>query len=134
MAKPKTRAQLELENKLLRSDRVAQGIASVARELVRWVGIGTVAFFAYKSIVVLAGKTTSSNIVFSLLTDLKANQYFGLIFGGGGILYGYKQKKLRKKTVERLQSRIQVFEKDIDDRRSSSTLTSTGDTRPEDKL
>ncbi|MDR3570274.1 MAG: hypothetical protein P4L43_19805 [Syntrophobacteraceae bacterium] len=106
----------------------------MARELVRWVGIGAVAFFAYKSIEVLAGKTTSSNIVFSVLTNLKANQYFGLIFGGGGIFYGYKQKELRKKTVERLQSRIQVFEKYIDIRRSSSTLTSAGDTRPEDKL
>ena len=134
MAKPKTRAQLELENKLLRSDRAAQGIASVVREMVRWIGIVTVAFFAYKSIDVLAGKTTSSNIVFRVLTDLKANQYFGLIFGGGGVYYGYRQKMLRKQTVERLQSRIQVFEKYIDVRRSSSTLTSTGDTRPEDKL
>lgn len=129
----KTKAQLELENKLLRSDRTAQGVASVLRELIRWGGIALVAFFTYRSVDCLAGKVTSSNILFSVLTDLKANQYFGLLFGGGGIYYGYKQKKLRKDTVERLQSRIQVFEKYIDDRRSSSKLTSKGNTRPEDE-
>lgn len=50
-----------------------------------------------------------------------------------GIVYGKRQSILRKNTIERLQSRIQELEKRIDENRSSSGLTSRGDTNPRDR-
>lgn len=128
----KTRSQLELENKVLRNERRAQGIVSILRDLIRWGGLVAICYFGFRSIEVLAGKVTSSNILISIMTNLKANQYFGLLFGGGSIIYGLRQRKLRKDTVERLQARIKVLEKGIDNKRSSSKLTTRGETRPED--
>ena len=50
-----------------------------------------------------------------------------------GTAYGIQQRKLRRDTVERLQTRNIELEKKIDQKRSSSKLTARGDTRPEDK-
>ncbi len=52
---------------------------------------------------------------------------------GAGV-YGWKQRDLRKTTVERLQSRIKELELKLDSKRSSSHLTPRGDTREEDKI
>lgn len=55
-----------------------------------------------------------------------------IIFGVAGIVYGRRESKLRKDTVERLQDRNCRLEREIDPKRSSSQLTPRGDTRPED--
>jgi hypothetical protein len=133
VATKKTRAQLEAEIQILRSDRSAQGVYSVVKELVRWGAMVLIAYFGFRSLEVLAGKTTSSNIFINLLTDLRANSYFAILFGGGGVFYGYRQRKLRRDTAERLQTRIKDYELKLDPKRSSSRLTIRGDTRPEDK-
>jgi hypothetical protein len=78
----------------------------------------------------LAGKQTFANIGISMLFD---SRVLGIIFGGGGILYGVAQRKLRQGTVKKFQPRIQQLEKLIDSKRSTSRLTAIGETNPEDE-
>lgn len=56
-----------------------------------------------------------------------------IIFGIAGIMYGIKQSKLRKDTIERLQGSNKALELKVDPGRSSSKLTKRGETREGDK-
>lgn len=141
MAK-KSKAELEAENKFLRRSRIADTIAPIAISAIRWGVSAAIAYIAYLSIETLAGKTTDADIEVSLLANIFAPDFlhqlpvmvgFGGIFVGFcGIVYGKYQRSLRMKTVERLQGRIKDFELGKDPKRSSSMLTPTGETRPED--
>lgn len=91
-----------------------------------------IARYCYLGIATMAGKETIGNIAISLITNLTMNQWMAYAIGGGGIAYGTSQRSLRKSTVERLQSRNQELELRIDPNRTSSMLTTRGDTRPED--
>lgn len=132
--KPKTKAELEAENRLLKMNTVSDGIVSIINNLIKWGGLVSIAYFMSVCVTALSGETTSSNIVIKFLTDFKINSALAMVLGGGGVAYGYSQNSLRKKTVQRLQERNQSLEKMIDKKRSSSKLTPTGDTRPEDMI
>lgn len=132
MGKSRTKAELEAENRLLKQARGAQGIVSVINNVVKWGVFAWIFYCADHIVASLAGKTTSSNIAFSFITDLKMNQFFSYVIGGGGVVYGLSQRSLRRKTTERLHGRIQELETRIDPGRSSSKLTRRGETRPED--
>lgn len=130
----KSKAQLEAELKLVKQAKASDGTISIINSLIRWGAIVLIVRYTYLSIATLAGEQTSSNIVISLITDFKANKWLAYLIGGSGFFYGASQARLRKNTVERLQSRIQELEKRIDPKRSSSNLLTTGETRPEDKI
>jgi hypothetical protein len=91
-------------------------------------------YFAYRSIEALAGTETTSNIVLKLVTELKADKYIAYIFGFAGVGYGVGERVLRRKTVKRLHPRIKDLELKLDAHRSTSRLSPTGDTRPEDEI
>lgn len=80
----------------------------------------------------LAGRYTFADIGIKFLGDFKISETFSYIFGGGGILYGQRQRKLRKDKVQELSLKKEQLEKIIDTQRSSSRLTSRGNTSPED--
>jgi hypothetical protein len=130
----KTKAELEAENRLLRSFRATDGLVSIFNNLIKWGGL--VLIFKYLSvcIIALSGEVTTSDIVIQFLTDFKINGALACVLGGGSVAYGFSQNKLRKDTVKRIQNRNQQLEKRIDKKRSSSRLTSTGETRPEDMI
>lgn len=128
----RSKAELSAENRILRNAKTAEGIVAVANNFLKWGGIVLIFYFLDHSIAALAGKNTSSDIAVSLITDFKINKYLGYAIGGGGALYGYGQKELRRKTIERLHGQIKILEEKLDPRRSSSKLTKSGDTRPED--
>ena len=131
MTKTKSKAQLEAEISFLRSSRNRRDIATVLNNLIRW---GTVAFIAYEaqqSIVALAGHETDANVNF--LGKLDVSVSIAWMFGIGGSVYGWWQRKLRKDAIERIQEQKMILEKEIDHRRTSSKLTPRGDTRPEDR-
>ena len=50
------------------------------------------------------------------------------------LIYGVLQRKLRRDAIQRLHGRVEALEKERDPSRTSSTLTSRGDTRREDRL
>lgn len=134
MGKSRSKDDLLRENRYLRRNHISQNIVILISNLAKWATLALIAYFGYLSIAVLAGKTTASNIAISFFSDLKINKDLALIFGGSGLAYGGYQRQLRKKTIERLQGRIQTLEKCLDQRRSSSKLTTRGSTRPEDKI
>lgn len=129
----KTRAALETENYILKRWRVSEGIISIFNNLIKWGSLVAIIYFFKEAIVALAGKDTSSKILFSFVSDLKMDRYAAYAAAIGGAIYGMRQRKLRKDTIERLQSRIVDLEKRLDPGRTTSTLTNRGETRPEDK-
>ena len=130
---PQDRAPREASRRaLLRGE----SIASVLNTLIRWTGLVLIAFFAYRSIDVLAGETTGADIGISvgLLASVPVSQAVAWILGAGGMAFGLLERRLRKNTIERLQSRIKSLETQADPGRTSSLLTPRGETRQEDKL
>jgi len=147
----KTRAELEAENRLLRTHSLGDNVSRVVHSLIKYGAYVLIAYYAIaQPIDSLSGKTTQADIKIDSATSLSVNRsdttpvgsrstnyclIFGavsLVFGFAGIAYGWKQAKLRKDVVERIQARNQTLEKKLDPKRSTSSLTPRGDTRPED--
>jgi len=143
MAKKKSEAQLEAENKYLRRGCAVELIGPPINSLIRWSGVVFLAYWCFRSIEKLAGKNTDADINISVLSS-----FFSFGFGDKvavvigvtgfflcicGIIYGMYQRRLRLRTVERLQGRIKKLEHGKDPDRSSSKLTSKGETRPKDR-
>jgi len=130
--KKKTKQQLEIELRNCRNSKYSAVFTSLGKELIRWSGVVLVAYWIFRSIEVLAAKHTEASIVIDFLGKIEISMVFSLSVGILGVLYGLRQRKLLKDTAERLQSRIQMLELKLDINRSSSSLTSRGDSRPED--
>jgi hypothetical protein len=92
-----------------------------------------VAYFGEKVLIAFAGKTTSADVSFSLLTKLQSDRWFAYLFGFGGMSYGYAERKLRQRNIKRMSAVNVDLEKRLDPRRTSSGLTPTGTTRTEDR-
>lgn len=132
-AKKPSRADLEAELRVMRRQRNGGAVASVLNNLIRWAGVVAIAGFAYLSIESLAGETTNADIGIRFAGNIKLSEVFAFLFGGGGVAYGLRQRTLRKSTIDRLQERIRRLEENKDPSRTSSGLTTKGDTHPNDK-
>ena len=108
-------------------------IADVISLLIKCVTIIICFGFLFLSVKVLAGQNTWAEITVNFLGNIKVSQIIAWIFGGGAIIYGKNQKKLRRDTVEFFEGRVRSLEAQIDPNRSSSDLTQRGDTSPEDE-
>lgn len=115
-------------------ESVVNSLASVLNGMFKWGGIAAACGFLYLSIDTLAGQTTNADIGVRLLADVKLSEVFAYIFGSGAVAYGWRQRSLRKSTIERLQGRIRSLESILDPDRSSSGLTTRGDTPPKDAI
>ncbi len=132
MSRKKSRTELEEENNFLRRARSSGGFASVVNNLIRWGGLVFIFYWIYRSIAVLAGNTTVASIGLGVFSDVKLSDIFGYLFGGSGVAYGIAQKRLRRRKVHHLQGRIKELETQFDPGRTSSGLTTHGDTHPRD--
>lgn len=128
----KTYVELQAELDLLKRQRRSGEISTVLRDLIRWGGVAVVAYFFYLSVASLAGETTAADIGIAIAGQLEVSDAFAILFGGGGVAYGMGQRRLRRRTIERLQERIRSLEQQIDPGRSSSGLDSQGRTHPQD--
>jgi len=109
-------------------------------DALKWLGI---AFFGSKAIHDLAGKFTSASFDLSAIIQngdasgtpltLYAITLFAVIVAAISIGYGRREANLRKTTVERLTKQIQTLELQINPTRTSSLLTTRGDTAEKDK-
>lgn len=110
-------------------------------DAVKWM---FVVYYAYKSIEALAGKITFADLSFDATINQNAAAgvplgyvllivIFALLVATLGILYGRRESKLRKDTVERLTSQITTLQTMIDGNRTSSMLTTRGETSEKDK-
>lgn len=113
-------------------DRGFPALASV----VKWLVLLGMVRYGADAIGYLAGQQTTANI--SLLVEFFTNTGGGVVAGTGasagalGCAYGWYERKLRQKSVDRLHGRIKHLETDIDPNRTSSGLTTRGETNPRD--
>lgn len=129
----RSRAELLAEIKFLRQDRWITIIGSNINTFIRALKWIAIMYFVYLSIQSLAGHTTFANIALQVLTDFRFERIVSYTLGGGGIIYGLRERRLRKQAIEQLETRATSAEKLIDSRRSSSLLTVTGETNPVDQ-
>lgn len=134
MDSKKSKAELLAENRALKISRVSSGVVQVLNQLIMWAALVLIAHEFAQVLIAYAGKETNANIAMSFISNLEVSVTLSLVVGIFGFLYGFRQRKLRKDTTERLQGRNQELELIIDPKRSSSKLTSRGETRKEDKI
>jgi hypothetical protein len=108
-------------------------IDTAVREGIPWLFGAVIAFCTYLSIAVLAGKYTFAQIGVSVLGNIKISESISYVFGLSGVLYGLKERRLRRKNIQRLSTQIQTLERQKHPNLSSSNLTQRGTTQPEDK-
>lgn len=113
--------------------RIAELAASVIMEGIRWGGIVAIMYFFFRSIESLSGRTTVADVGIKFIADMKFSEVFAYLFGGGGMLYGLKQRQFARRKTEYLATRNTELEKRIDPNRTSSTLPPTGETNAEDR-
>lgn len=130
----RSRADLLAENRILRRQNFGVAWASVINTLIAWSGAVLIFYFAYLSVKSLAGRVTFADIGIRMFGGIKLSEAVAGLFGVGGAIYGLRQSKLRKDTIERLQSRIKTLERALDPDRSSSGLTPRGETHPRDEI
>lgn len=137
VAAKRTAAELRAENQMLRRTRQVQGAVSVINNLIRWGGALGIARYVYLGVVALAGHTTMADIGVKFVANVQVGQALAQalawIFGGSGVMYGLRQRKVRRDAIGRLSPGHVERERTIDPKRSSSQLTERGETRPEDR-
>lgn len=109
-------------------------------DALKWLGI---AYFVSKAIHDLAGKFTSASFDLSAIiqkgestgspTYLYLIVLLALVIAAISVWYGRREANLRKSTVQKLTKQIQTLELKIDPTRTSSLLTTRGDTAEKDK-
>ena len=114
--------------------RKIDAIDANIRLFIKYGFLALIAFFVYHCVDVLSGKQTFADIGMRFLGDIKIGNSFGYVVGGGGLLYGKRQKGLRERAIENLAPGLQGREAAMDPNRSSSGLTPRGRTRPEDEI
>ena len=123
-------------SRILRKLSLAETITSAWNSTVKWGGLVAISYFVFRTVEALSGTTTFADIGLEVraFANIKISQLAAWFFALCGVGYGLGQRRLRKDTIERLQSRIQRLETEIDPDRSTSSLTTRGETRPEDEL
>ncbi len=103
------------------------------RTLIRAGSVVLCIWFVGNAISDLAGKDT--NIVVGLLLSVFADLKFAASIALAGTATGWAivERWLRHNKVEYLQERIRQLERNIDTRRSTSNLTTRGQTNPSDR-
>ena len=132
MPKDKSKAQLQAENEVLKNAHISTSITSVANNLIRWGGLAFMSYMFVQAVIALAGKETTANILIKILGNVTITYgILGTWATGATFLY-LKERASRKKTIKKIHPRIKELEQLIDPKRSSSTLTETGETNPSD--
>lgn len=122
------------EHRILEKATLAEGAIQVLSSLIRWGSIVAITRYAYLAIDSLSGKNTLADIGVNFLTDIKVSVAIAWSAGVGGMVYGARQRKLRKDTVARLQERVRDLESEINPNRSSSNFTRSENIKEEDKV
>ena len=120
----------------LRHDRWLRGLDKgfdTAKHLIKWCGIVWVAFYVRDMVSDLAGQTTLADIGVGVLVSTSRSQWVAWLIAVLAILWGLRERNLRRDKIEQFSQRTGQLEREIDPGRSSSQLTTTGETRPEDQ-
>ena len=141
--RPKSLRRLQQENAALRKLiderqlpvrlKKVDAVVKLGSMAIKWGVIGFVAWCSYQSIAVVSGTTTKVGVAVNFLANVTVSQWTAWLLAGlfGGM--AWRQRKLRRDTVEQLSEQKTKLEKALDPGRSSSKLTARGDTHPGDE-
>ena len=103
------------------------------RTFIRCAAFVAGAWFLAGAISDLAGRDTNVfvNLFLSVFADFKL--VISVALTGCAIAWAMVERRLRHRKVEYLQERVRSLETDIDPQRSTSTLTTRGQTNPRDR-
>lgn len=161
MTSSKSRAEYKAENRLLRAHGFGSGLVKVLQQLIKYGGFVLIAWHVQLAITSLSGKHTYADIVVRAdgnmnmgdgvkpdgesgqapacpqledqgLSPQDALAIICFFLALVAISYGRAQARLRRDVIERMHPYQEAFEKQRDPGRTSSRLTRTGETRPED--
>ena len=134
----KSKAELKAQIQILKARVQSNTLARSIEALAKWGGISAISCFSYKAIEALAGKGTwaDSNLMVDgcsidckwALTAGGILTLIGVICAIIGLVYGSWQKRLKGDLIKEKAARITELERLLDGRRSSSGLSSTGQT------
>jgi len=128
----RSRAELEAENRYLRRGHTAETLGKTIRTLIRVGGTVAIVYFGRDVLIAYAGQESILKVAVDFAANVQANVWAAWLLAGGGISYGTLQRKARRDTIEQMQRHQTELEKVLDGKRTSSTLTTRGDTRPKD--
>ena len=131
-ARRRTRSSAEYE--FLRTEAWVRGAVRFGTSLTKWGGLVAIAYFIADAMKVWAGTDTTAelSVILELFRGRGAICFLALVFGVGGVIYGSRQAQLRRRTVESIATRTPQLERMLDEKRSSSGLTKSGDTPKRD--
>ena len=131
MAKQPSKAALDAGVEVQR----IQARAAVTLAAIRWLGLAVLAYFGYRSVDTLAGRTTlaSIGVGISVLGKVYISEAVAWLFGVTGIGYGLRQRALRHNVIARLSPAVREREQALDPKRTSSQLTERVPTKPQDE-
>ncbi len=126
MAK-KSRTELEFALKGRRTDRTAEVLNTIIKygSLLGCVAMITAAVKTF------AGQHTFADLGFKFIADWKISDSVFAVFGGGGVAFGMRQRKLRRDNIQAMGGPSKAREQALDPKRSSSKLTARGTTPAE---
>ncbi len=121
------------EQKFRLTMRVVDALAPIPK-YVAWVAaIWVSGHYIVQAITALSGHQTDASFVVKILLNLQADRWIAYIVGGGGVAYGWNERRLKRKDIKRLSRHTEELERRLDPKRTSSNLLPDGRTRREDK-
>lgn len=103
------------------------------RQLIRWVGIVLVFLIVADMFKTLGEEgVVKFNVILDTLVNISANVYISYAISISAIIYGLREKSLRKKTIKEMSKRIDYLEKKEWQGKSSSRISKDGTTPKED--
>ena len=86
---------------------------------------------AVEAVRALSGKQTDAEFILGILGGKSVSNAFGAVAGTGGLIWGHRERRMRKKVIEEKHQRIAELELLIHPDRTSAALSLGGDTLPE---
>jgi hypothetical protein len=96
-------------------------------------GIGVAGHYIVEAITVLAGHQTDVSFVLKILLNLQADRWMAYMAAASLGAFGWNERRLRRRDIERLTRHTEDLENRIDPKRTSSRLLPDGTTRWEDR-
>jgi len=113
--------------------QLAEQLGGITKALIKYVSVVVIFYYLNSAVRALAGQHTYADIGVKFLAQLSISESASYIAGAGGVLYGIRERKLRRDKTDYLAERNRELEKKLDPGRTSSRLTRRGTTRKEDR-
>lgn len=103
------------------------------RTFIRWGGIIGVVYIFFNAVIALADKELIKvNVLINALLNLTANVYISWGITIAATIYGFAERRLRRKKIKEMAVRINELEKMLWPKKISSKINLDGTTNKED--